>query len=245
MKIAGLQKFTLVDYPGKVACTVFTLGCNFRCGFCHNPELVNLEARPLLRGLASKLRSRTSKLIPEKTFFGFLKEQKGFLDAVCITGGEPTIQDDLVDFIKKIKEKGLAVKLDTNGSNPKILEEILKEKIVDYVAMDIKAPINRYKEISGENINTENIKKSVELIKKSGVDYEFRTTVIPGFHGAGDFEQIGEWLSGASKYYLQQFRPEKTLDPAYGALRAYPDEMLKEFCGVLGGYVKFCDLRLL
>jgi pyruvate formate lyase activating enzyme len=199
MRIGGFQKMTLIDYPGKLAATVFTVGCNFRCSFCHNPELVLPEKFPPLNNL-------------EAEFFQHLSKRKGKLEGVCITGGEPTLQPDLLDFIKKIKQMGFLVKLDSNGSQPEILKKIIAEKLVDFIAMDIKNSSAGYARAVGLNVELKKIKQSVKLIMESGIDYEFRTTVVPGIHSEKDFEKIGQWLSGAKAYYLQEYRERHILD---------------------------------
>jgi len=201
MNIASYQKFTLVDYPGKIATTVFTVGCNFRCPFCHNPELV----------IGNQLPVANSQIKEE--FFEFLKERKGKLEAVCITGGEPTIQPDIVEFIKKIKSLDFLVKLDSNGTRPDILKKVIDENIVDFIAMDIKNDLKNYKKTVGAKVDLERIKLSVELLKNGGVDYEFRTTVVPGIHQERNFLEIAKWLDGAKKYCLQEYREQKILDP--------------------------------
>ncbi len=231
MIIGGLEKLTLIDYPGKVACTVFTLGCNFGCGFCHNPELVMRQPG-------------NAPVLSEKDFFDFLTAQKKYLDGVCITGGEPTLQKDLIDFIKNIKSLGFAVKLDTNGSHPEVLEKLISNGLVDYIAMDIKGPLDNYSKIVGCEIDKEKIKRSVELIRSSGVDYEFRTTVLPELHSPGDLKKVGEWLTGSKKYYLQQFRKGKTLNPDFSDKRGYNDEELKKICESLKPYFETCEVRL-
>ncbi len=201
MKLGGIQKLTLIDYPGKVVATVFTVGCNFRCPFCHNPELV-LVNEDLGTGCLN-----------EEEFFKFLKNRKGKLDGVCITGGEPTIQPDILDFIKKIKRRGFLVKLDSNGTRPDVLREAFQKKLVDFVAMDIKNCLENYTKTCGGNVDLERIKLSVDLIRKSGVPYEFRTTVVPGIHKESDFLKIGKWLKGSKRYALQAYRDEgKILD---------------------------------
>jgi len=207
MLIGGLQKLTLIDFPGKVAATVFTVGCNFRCPFCHNPELV----------VASRFHE--ADRISEKYFFDFLESRKGKLDGVCITGGEPTIQPDIIDFIRRIKEAGFAVKLDSNGTNPEILEKVFAEGLIDFIAMDIKHQLEKYydaclSDLFGDfpKIDLKKISRSVELIRASGVPYEFRTTVVPGIHTVEDFEIIARWLDGAERYALQQFREGKLID---------------------------------
>ncbi len=205
MLIGGLQKMTLIDYPGKVAATVFTAGCNFRCSFCHNPELV----------LASQFTVRSGKQNEKqiKEFFEFLKTRQGKLDGVCITGGEPTLQPDLVEFIAKIKKLGFAVKLDSNGTRPDILKELFEKKIIDYVAMDIKASLKNYQKVCGTKIDLEKIKLSIDLIKNSGIDYEFRTTVVPGLHTVEEFEDVAEWLLGSRRYIVQKYEDNgKVLD---------------------------------
>lgn len=202
MLLAGFQKMTLIDYPGKIATTVFTVGCNFRCPFCHNPELVELTPDTV-----------SSFKDGEKTFFDFLENRKGKLDGVCITGGEPTVQKDIVPFIRKIKKMGFSVKLDSNGTRPEILEEVFRDGLVDYVAMDIKNGIDRYSETTRVEVNAENIKKSIRLIMGSGIPYEFRTTVVPGIHTEGDFDGIAKLIRGARAYYLQEFRDMTILDP--------------------------------
>jgi pyruvate formate lyase activating enzyme len=194
MKIGGLQKVTLIDYPGKVACTVFLSGCNFRCPFCYSPELV----------LPEKIKKHPS--IKERDFFDFLSEKRGLLDGCVICGGEPTIYgEELIDFCKKIKEMGFSIKLDTNGSNPDVLTKAIP--LIDYIAMDIKSPLDqRYKEFSVIDC-LDRIKESIEIVKKSGIDYEFRTTITN--HSVDDILEIAEYLSPAKRYYLQRFIGEK------------------------------------
>jgi pyruvate formate lyase activating enzyme len=199
MLIGGYQKLTLIDYPGKLATTVFTVGCSFRCPFCHNPELVDLK---LMHNEKS-----------EKEFFDFLKKRKGKLEAVCVTGGEPSIQPDIIDFIKKIKRRGFLVKFDTNGSRPDVLKKLIDARLIDYIAMDIKNSLKKYAKTAGAKIDQERIKLSVELIWNSGIDHEFRTTVVPGLHEEKDFDDIANWLNGSKKYYLQVYRDMVILDP--------------------------------
>jgi len=201
MIIGGLQKLTLIDYPGHIAATVFTVGCNFRCPFCHNPELVS--------GMGYSASS-----ILEDEFFQLLENRKGKLEGVCITGGEPTIQPDIVDFIRKIKNLGFKVKLDSNGTRPDVLRRLFLEKLLDFVAMDIKNSPEKYSNTTNSKADIGRIKLSVDLIRNSGIDYEFRTTVVPGLHEEGDFEKIGVWLEGSRKYVLQAFEDKgKILDP--------------------------------
>lgn len=231
MLIGGLQKLTLIDYPGKVAATVFTAGCNFFCEFCHNPDLVLIK------------KTNNEPFMTREQFFWWLEKKIGLLDGVCITGGEPTIHDDLVDFIKEIKELGFLVKLDTNGTNPEILENLLTQKLVDYLAMDIKSSLEKYKRFSKTKMNMEKIKKSVDLVRQAP-EYEFRTTVIPLFHDEKELHQIAKWLRGAKKYALQQFRPDVTLDPRCSMLKPYAEKELKNFCQLLQPFFESCELRL-
>ncbi len=192
MKIYGLQKMTLLDFPGHVACTVFTGGCNLRCPFCHNALLVTDIDE--------------SAAYTEDYVLDFLSTRKGLLDGVCITGGEPLINPDIDLFIKKIRELGFAVKLDTNGTNPEMLERLIGEGLIDYVAMDIKNCREKYSITAGvENLNMEKIEKSVELLKQGRVDYEFRTTVVKELHTLDDIRAAAEWIGGAPKYFLQSF----------------------------------------
>jgi pyruvate formate lyase activating enzyme len=203
MTIGGLRKLTLIDYPGHIAATVFTVGCNFRCPFCHNPELVS-GSRYLVSGIL------------EKEFFDLLKNRQGKLEGVCITGGEPTIQPDIVEFIEKIKSRGYKVKLDTNGARPDVLRRLYREKLLDYVAMDIKSSLENYEKTTNSKIDKERIRLSVELIRNSGIDYEFRTTVVPGLHTERDFPEIVKWIKGSKKYALQAFEDKgKILDPRF------------------------------
>ncbi len=197
MLIAGLQKLTLLDYPGKTACTLFTPGCNFRCPFCHNALLVTEKA---------------SDFISEEELFSFLSKRKGILDGVCITGGEPTLQKDLVPFIKKIKAMGFLVKLDTNGYRPDILKEILSENLSDYVAMDIKASPEKYSQATGlTDCDFSLIQESIKLIEKSNVPHEFRTTVTKELHSEDDFEKVLSLFSEDTPYFIQQFKDSGNL----------------------------------
>jgi len=239
MTIGGLQKLTLIDYPGKIACTVFTVGCNFRCPFCHNPELVNVEM------LDEKA------ILNETDFFDFLKSRQGLPDGVCVTGGEPLLHADLPEFLKKIKDLGFLVKLDTNGTAPDKLQNLMDEKLVNYVAMDVKAPIEItnyklqiYEKVVGAKVNLDNIKKSIEIIMQSGLDYEFRTTVVPSLHTPEDILQIAREIRGAKKYYLQQFRPsEKLLDKEFWKIKPYSTEILYQMRDKIKEFFTICEVR--
>lgn len=193
MRIGGLQKFSFIDFPNKTAAIVFTQGCNFKCSYCHNPELVypNMYQLP----------------IPEEQVFAFLESRRNQLDAVVITGGEPTLQSDLIEFIKKVKAMGFLVKLDTNGSNPKVLEQIINQKLVDFIAMDIKAPFDKYDLVCCVPINIENIKTSIDLIKNSGIDFLFRTTYDKSKLFDEDIQTMTDFLKVDTHYKVQKCNP--------------------------------------
>lgn len=191
MLIQGLQKLTLLDYPTKLAATVFLGGCNMRCPFCHNASLV---VRP------------SDYSITEEEFFSFLESRKGRLEAVCVSGGEPTLRPELPSFINRIKEMGFLVKLDTNGTNPKIIRSLVEQGLLDYVAMDIKNSPESYSRTAGISVNMDAISESVSYLLSGKVDYEFRTTVVKGYHTKADFESIGRWISGARAYFIQTFK---------------------------------------
>lgn len=204
MRICGLQKVTLLDFPGHVACTVFLGGCNFNCPFCYNASLIgSVDAE---------------ELMSSDEFFKYLNNRKGILDGVAITGGEPLLHKEVKEFIQKIKNLGFKVKLDTNGSFPKVLKDLIDEKLVDYVAMDIKNILDKYCLTVGCKINIEDIKESIQILINSDIDYEFRTTIVKEYHSIDEFTKIGELIKGAKKYFLQcyQYRDsvrEKTLNP--------------------------------
>lgn len=192
MRIDGLQTLTLLDYPGKVACTVFTSGCNMRCPFCHNASLVCGEVPPFME---------------KEEFFAFLKKRTGVLDGVCVTGGEPLLQEGLIPFLLEVKEKGFTTKLDTNGLLHDRLRAVVEAGAVDYVAMDIKNCKARYAETAGvPGLDLAPIEKSVQFLMEGSVDYEFRTTVVKELHNKADFNEIGRWLKGAKRYFLQSFK---------------------------------------
>ena len=205
MKICGLNKTTLLDYPGCVAATVFVGGCNFRCPFCHNGDLVLCSGE--MQGYG------------EEEILAFLTKRKNVLEGVCITGGEPMLYKDLPDFIGKIKKLGYQVKLDTNGSHPKMLKKIVENGLVDYVAMDIKAPLVTYEKVCGVPVDIADIKESVEFLKEGKVAYEFRTTVVRELHTKEDILEIGKWISGADNYYLQNYQEtDKNICQGFSAM---------------------------
>ena len=205
MNIYGYQKTTLLDYPGHVAATIFTGGCNFRCPFCHNAELITP--------------SFSSDLIPEEEIFTFLQKRKNILSGICITGGEPTLQTDLADFLKKVRSLGYKIKLDTNGYRPKVIADLLTQNLLDYIAMDLKTGYSNYSKVCGiDNFYMESIRESISVIENSGIDYEFRTTVVKELHSAQDFLEISEMISPKSSYYIQSFKDnENILTPGLSA----------------------------
>ncbi|MDD3032543.1 MAG: anaerobic ribonucleoside-triphosphate reductase activating protein [Candidatus Pacebacteria bacterium] len=231
MKIGGLQKTTLLDYPGEIACVVFLTGCNFRCPFCYSKELVE-EDLDLL------------ELVREEEFFSFLKKRKGQLGACVICGGEPTLNKDLLDFSKKIKELGFKVKLDTNGSNPEMIEKLIKEKVLDYIAMDIKAPFDKYEKATKVKVDISKIKKSIELIKNSGIDYEFRTTIVPTIHELKDIYEMVNQIAPAQKYFLQIFRKDKELlSHELDDVLPFDEKEIKKIIEEIKSNFEICNLR--
>lgn len=226
MKLGGLQKLTLLDFPGKTACTVFTVGCNFRCPFCHNASLV--------RGGVDE--------ISLDEFFSFLKKRQGLLDGVCVTGGEPTLHHDLEEFVAKIKALGYAVKLDTNGTAPDTLKSLAKKGLIDYVAMDIKNSREKYLATSGVTKDMlDLIEESVEFLLCGSIPYEFRTTVVSPLHEKSDFYDIGEWIKGANNYYLQSFIDSGDL--ISDGLKGYSKEEMEAFALILQGFVPDVTIR--
>ena len=227
MRIEGLRKLTLLDYPGKVACTLFTHGCNFRCPFCHNAALV---VRP------------GEGEISEEELRAFLEKRRGILDGVCITGGEPLLQNDIADYLRLIRSYGYLVKLDTNGSRPELLRSIIEQGLVDYVAMDIKSSPEGYAKVVGiPDFDITPICESVSILKNGAADYEFRTTVTAELHCDGDFHAIGKWLTGAKAYYLQQFVDSGDLIGEN--LHAASDEDMRRYLSVVRSYLPNAELR--
>lgn len=227
MIIKGLQKLTLLDYPGNLACTIFTGGCNFRCPFCHNASIVLGEG---------------SEDYTEDFIIDFLKNRQGKLDGVAITGGEPLLQKDIVSFINKVKNLGFKVKLDTNGSFPEKLKEIVDLKIVDYVAMDIKNSPNKYAETVGrQGYDYDRVAESIEILMSSGLDYEFRTTIIKELHDSEDIEAIGKNICGAKAWFLQNFVDSGDL--ICNEMNGHSTETLKQYLEIARKYVPSAEIR--
>lgn len=228
MKIGGLRKTTLIDYPGKIASMVFTVGCTFACPWCHNGGLLD-----------------DPEAIDQNTVMDFLRSRKHLIDGVVVSGGEPTLHQDLEDFLVQIKELDLLIKLDTNGSFPDRLEHLLKTNLLDYVAMDVKAPLEDYSKVVGVAGYEEEVKRSIGLIMDLAPDYEFRTTFVPGLHDSASADGIGKLIQGAKIHYLQYFRPVGTiLSEDYRATRATTEGELREYAEIISPYVKKVKCRV-
>jgi pyruvate formate lyase activating enzyme len=230
MIIGGLQKTSLIDFPGKVSCVCFVSGCNFLCPYCHNPDLVHHPGNAFL---------------DEDAFFGFIRERQGFLDGVVISGGEPTLQNDLPAFVSRIKREGFAVKLDTNGSHPRMIQELMEKNLLDYVAMDIKTDPSLYPRFIKREIDPDGIRSSVKLIMASGIAYEFRTTCVRPFVDAETVGTIGRLIQGCSLYVLQPFRQTRVLQPDFFENRkaGYDQEEMVQLKTIAEPWVKTCIVR--
>jgi pyruvate formate lyase activating enzyme len=229
MQIKGLIKTSVVDYPGKVAAVVFVGGCNFRCPYCYNVDLV--------------LRPESLPDIEIGEVLRFLAERHGFVDGVVITGGEPTLQPDLADFIRELKALGLAVKLDTNGYRPQALRRLLQERLLDYVAMDVKSSLEKYPMVTGRKVDAKRIEESVQLLLSSGIEYEFRTTVVPGMVAVEDVDAIAQLIAGARRYFLQQFQPSSTVAPQCAQAVPYSATALKNMADAAQKWVAEVGIR--
>jgi pyruvate formate lyase activating enzyme len=228
MMFGGFEKITLIDYPGKVACMAYTIGCNFRCPYCHNPELVDETVETKLG---------------EDAVLGFLDTRRGMLDGIVITGGEPTIHDDLPAFVEQVKAAGFLVKLDSNGTRPAMLADLIRRRLVDYIAMDVKAPLARYSEIVSRPVDVDAIRESIRLLMAASIEYEFRTTVIKSMLSLEAVEAIGREIEGAKRYYLQRFVPTKLLNPQFRRATVYTDAEFENLRDRLSSYVQFCGIR--
>jgi pyruvate formate lyase activating enzyme len=229
MRIGGIQKVSLIDYPGQISAVVFTQGCNFRCPYCHNPELVN----PDLYG----------DIQEEAGILSFLDLRRGKLDAVTLTGGEPTLQEDLPDFIRKIREMDYLVKLDTNGAFPEVLKTLIDQGELAYVAMDIKAPLNRYKAVTRAAVDPAKIRESVDILMASGIDYEFRTTAVPSLITKKDLVAIAREIGSARRYIVQRFNSSKTLDGAMAGQKTFSREEMGKIKEELENYLPHVMIR--
>ena len=224
MKIGGIQKLSTVDYPGYIAASIFTIGCNMRCGYCHNPELV--------------LPERYADTIPVEDIMQFLQSRRGLLDAVVISGGEPTMHADLPEFIEGIKRMGFRVKLDTNGMNPDMVRELIDNKLIDFVAMDIKGPLEKYVAIAARPIDHRAIMRSINEIRR--IDHEFRTTITTIDIAMDDIEEIGQMVKGAKRFALQRFVPGDTISMVYAGAKTFSDEQMEQAKMIMQRYVTEC-----
>ncbi len=219
----GLEKFAPKDFVGFISSTVFLGGCNFRCPYCHNSDLV--------------LRPQTLPTFPLESFLSFLDSRKGWLEGICVSGGEPLLQDELETLLALIKERNLLVKVDTNGSLPSKLEALIQKKLVDHIAMDVKAPLERYSEVTGVEVEKEDILRSIDIVKNSGLQYIFRCTVVPGLIGLEDVEKISLLIKGADVFQLQQFIPLNPLDRDYLKKKPYSREEVQKFAKIAEPYL--------
>jgi pyruvate formate lyase activating enzyme len=229
MKIGHVQKTSFIDYPGKISAVVFTQGCNFRCPYCHNPELVDTN--------------RYGKSLFMGDVYAFLEKRRGKLDAVVISGGEPALQSGLIAFLQKVKHMGYLVKLDTNGSRPNVIHDALRAGVLDYIAMDIKAPWDKYSHVAGSLVNITHIKKSIALIMASGIPYEFRTTIVDSLLHPQDVMGIAKMIQGAQLYVLQKFVSSKHVDQTYKKKSPFTDQEVEKLIIEIGPYVKRCVAR--
>ena len=229
MKLGGLQETSLLDYPGKISAIVWTVGCNFRCPFCYNTNMVNEQ----------------SEILPIDHVLNFLEERKGKLDALSITGGEPLIHKDLGAFIKKVKRKGFLVKVDTNGSLPNHLLALLDDHLIDYVSMDVKAPLEKYELLAGVHVNTDFVMQSVKMIMDKAPDYEFKTTMIPGLLEKKDVTNIASLIKGAKRYYLQQWKMDVPIlnDVLRDKITPFSKKDFLEMKQLASPFVESCNIR--
>jgi len=228
VEIKGLEKFSPKDFPGHISSTVFVGGCNFKCPFCHNADLV--------------LRPESLATFPLDYFISFLDSRKSWLEGICVSGGEPLLHDDLEVLLTLIKERNLLVKIDTNGSYPSRLEDLIQEELVDHIAMDVKAPLEKYQKVTKSEVDVEDIQKSIDIIKNSNLEYVFRTTIVPGLIGAEDIENIGKMLHNSKVFQIQQFIPVTTVDESYERKKPLPKEEIQALAGIAKSY--FSEVRI-
>lgn len=228
MRIGGFQKTSLLDYPDTICAIIWTTDCNFRCPFCYNKQLVLGEA----------------EIIPEEEILSFLKKRRTMLEGLSISGGEPLLQDKLINFLKKVKELNYKIKIDTNGSFSKKLKELIDKKLVDYISMDVKAPKDKYDSLSGIKVSISEIEQSINLIKNEASDYEFKTTIVPGLLDKKDIIKIAKWLEGSKQYYLQQFRKDSPLiSLKLNDVKPYSRKELNNIINDIKPYFKKCSIR--
>ena len=239
MIIGGLEKLSLIDFPGHLSAIVFTKSCNFRCHFCYNPMLVFAEGESELKNI-----DEGSSLIPEESLFSFLEERIGKLEGLVISGGEPTLQVDLKDFIIRVKNLGYKIKLDTNGTNPEKLLDLINSNLLDYVAMDIKAPLDSYEKVINVKTDISKIKESIDILIRGKIPYEFRTTLVPGLFTEKDIFKIAESIAGAKLWYLQKFKSDVNLvNNNFKNQESFTDMQMKEFAKIASQHVFNCIFR--
>ncbi|MFH1014078.1 MAG: anaerobic ribonucleoside-triphosphate reductase activating protein [Thermoplasmatota archaeon] len=228
MKIGGLQKTSLLDYPGEISAIIWTIGCNLRCPFCYNVDVVKQTVTPL----------------SENDVLSYLEKRRNVIDALVISGGEPLLQEDIVSFCEKVKGLGYLIKIDTNGTFPEKLKELVDKDLVDYIAMDVKAPKNKYNMLAGTKVDIKKIQKSIDIIRNSGVDYEFKTTFVPGLLVKEDIVQIGMWLDGSEKFFLQQFKNNTaTISSDLENVTSYSKDDLLDALEEVKHFFKQCSVR--
>tara|TARA_Y100000310_G_scaffold56489_1_gene51871 strand:- start:963 stop:1655 length:693 start_codon:yes stop_codon:yes gene_type:complete len=227
LSIKGLQKTSLIDYPDMISTVIFLSGCNLNCPYCQNPDLIK----------------KSPPSIKEEDIINYLKTKKEWIDGVVISGGEPSIHKELPNFLKKIKQLNFLVKLDTNGTNPEMIKDLIKNKLVDYIAMDIKAPLNKYNKVTKAKVNSKDIEESIDIIKNSKIDYEFRLTCVPSLTKKEDIENIGKLLKNSKRFYLQQFRNKITFDKKFEKEATYSKEELNEFKDILNKHITEVNIR--
>ena len=228
VEIKGLEKFAPLDFPGYISATVFLGGCNFRCPFCHNSDLV--------------LRPQALDTLPLDYFITFLDSRKDWLEAVCVSGGEPLIEEDLDVLLRVIKDRNMLVKVDTNGSRPERLADIVAARLVDYIAMDVKAPLHRYKQVTRSDVSEDDIVRSIEVVRTSGLPYTFRTTLVPGLVGERDLLEIAQMLHRAKRFQIQQFSRRNPVDKIFSQVEPYPEEEINRLAGLVKPY--FDEVRV-
>lgn len=239
MLIGGLEKLSLIDFPGEVATVVFTKSCNFRCHFCYNPMLVLAEGEG-----ESKNREEDYPLISEEDLLLFLQDRVGKISGIVISGGEPTLQKDLKEFIQKLRAMGFKIKLDSNGTKPEVIRDLIKENLLDYIAMDLKSSLVNYEKVVGTKVDISSIVESIKMLKTSGVPYEFRTTLVPGLHTAEDILAMSQEIAGAKNWFLQKFKSDTDLvNSDFKERSSFTDFEMKEMLQLAQKHVPNCKIR--
>jgi pyruvate formate lyase activating enzyme len=228
VNVKGFHKTSLIDYPGEISSVIFTGGCNLRCRFCHNSELALDD---------------DNESYLEDDILSTLEKRRKLIDAVVITGGEPTLRSSLYPFLQKLKKMQFNIKLDTNGSDPSIIRRLIDDELIDYIAVDIKTSPAKYRELVGTDINPDLVKQTIDILRSSSINYELRSTCIPGYIDIGTLTDIREWIGSVKKYYLQQFRNDKTLDPSFSDIKPHSKETMRLLCDYVSSFAETCELR--